>query len=398
MPAQGVLSLRTHEAAPCDVAVIGAGVIGLSVAWRAAQRGLHVTVLDRGPIGAGASRAAAGMIAPISEARATEQRLLALSLASARAYPEFVAGLRDASGKDPGYLSCGTLAAARDDDEARALERELELRHSLGLPVRRLRASEARRLEPALAPALRLALEVPDDHAIDPRKLTAALARAATEAGVAVRAGVDVAGVSIGAGRVDGVRLASGERVPAERVLVAAGAWSGALEGIPDGARVPVRPVKGQIFRLHDPAGPGLLTRALRMQGSGYLVPRGDGRYVLGATMEERGFDTTITAGPLFELLRDAIELLPGLSELVIDELSAGLRPGTPDNAPALGAGAIPGLHWATGHYRHGVLLAPITAEIVVGALLDEQPDELASAFSPARFASAAADAAAVRG
>ena len=398
MPAQGVPSLRTHEAAPCDVAVIGAGVIGLSVAWRAAQRGLHVTVLDRGPIGAGASRAAAGMIAPISEARATEQRLLALSLASARAYPEFVAGLRDASGKDPGYLSCGTLAAARDDDEARALERELELRHSLALPVRRLRASEARRLEPALAPALRLALEVPDDHAIDPRKLTAALARAATEAGVAVRAGVDVAGVSIGAGRVDGVRLASGERVPAERVLVAAGAWSGALEGIPDGARVPVRPVKGQIFRLHDPAGPGLLTRALRMQGSGYLVPRGDGRYVLGATMEERGFDTTITAGPLFELLRDAIELLPGLSELVIDELSAGLRPGTPDNAPALGAGAIPGLHWATGHYRHGVLLAPITAEIVVGALLDEQPDELASAFSPARFASAAADAAAVRG
>jgi len=395
MPAQGVPILRSHEAASFDVAVIGAGVIGLSVAWRAAQRGLRVTVLDRGPIGSGTSRVAAGMIAPISEARATEQRLLALSLASARAYPGFVAELRDASGEDPGYLPCGTLAAARDDDEARALDRELELRHSLGLPVTRVRASEARRLEPALAPALRLALEVPDDHAIDPRKLTAALARAATEAGAVVQAGVDVAGVSIASGRIDGLCLAAGERVAAARVVVAAGPWSGALEGIPDGARVPVRPVKGQIFRLHDPAGPGLLSRALRMHGSGYLVPRGDGRYVLGATVEERGFDTTVTAGPLFELLRDAIELLPGLSELVIDELSAGLRPGTPDNMPALGAGAIPGLYWATGHYRHGVLLAPITAEIVVGALLEEEPDELAATFSPARFASAVADPAA---
>jgi glycine oxidase len=397
MPAQGVPILRSHQAASFDVAVIGAGVIGLSVAWRAAQRGLHVTVLDRGAVGAGTSRVAAGMIAPISEARSTEQRLLALSLASARAYPRFVAELSDASGEDPGYLQCGTLAAARDQDEALALDRELELRQTLGLPVRRLRASEARGLEPALAPALRLALEVPDDHAIDPRKLTAALARAATAAGAAVQAGVDVAGVSIAAGRIDGVRLATGERVPAERVVVAAGPWSGALEGIPDGVRVPVRPVKGQILRLHDPAGPGLLSRALRMQGSGYVVPRGDGRYVLGATVEERGFDTTVTAGPLFELLRDAIELLPGLSELVIDELSAGLRPGTPDNAPALGAGAIPGLHWATGHYRHGVLLAPITAEIVLGALLDEEPDELASAVSPARFASAPTDAKPVR-
>jgi len=390
MPAQGAPILRSHQAASFDVAVIGAGVIGLSVAWRAAQRGLRVTVLERGAIGAGTSRVAAGMIAPISEARATERELLALSLASARAYPSFVAELTDASGEDPGYLACGTLAAARDQDEALALERELELRAGLGLPVKRLRASEARRLEPALAPALRLALEVPDDHAVDPRKLTAALARAASTAGVAVQAGVDVEQVSIVGGRVDGVRLASGERVAAERVVVAAGVWSGALSGIPDGARVPVRPVKGQILRLHDPTGPGLLTHALRMQPSGYVVPRGDGRYVLGATVEERGFDTTVTAGPLFELLRDAIELLPGLSELVIDELSAGLRPGTPDNAPAIGAGAIPGLHWAAGHYRHGVLLAPITAEIVAGALVGDEPPGVAAAFSPARFATSA--------
>src|SRR5207248_3471778 len=148
-----------------------------------------------------------------------------------------------------------------------------------------------------------------------------------------------------------------------------AGVWCGRIRGIPGGARVPNRAVKGQILRLHDPAGPGLLTRALRMQ-RGYVVPRGDGRYVLGATMEERGFDTTVTAGAVFELLRDAIELLPGFSELVIDELSVGLRPSTPDNAPALGPGALDGLVWATGHYRHGILLTPITTEIVVSHLL----------------------------
>ncbi len=142
--------------------------------------------------------------------------------------------------------------------------------------------------------------------------------------------------------RVTGVRLADGTDVTADNVVVAAGPWSSALDGIPAGASIPVHPIKGQILRLHDPAGPGLLTRVLRMTG-GYLVPRGDGRYVLGATMEERGFDTTVTAGGAFELLRNAFELLPSVTELVIDELSAGLRPATPDNAPAIGPGSIAG-------------------------------------------------------
>ncbi len=150
------------------------------------------------------------------------------------------------------------------------------------------------------------------------------------------------------------------------------------LGGLPPDAQVPLRPVKGQIMRLHDPAGPGLMTRALRLPAA-YLVPRGDGRYVLGATVEERGFDTTVTAGALFELLRDAVELVPGVGELVIDELSAGLRPGTPDNAPVIGAGAVPGLFWATGHYRHGILLAPVTAELVAAAVLGEASRRWAS-------------------
>ncbi len=368
-----------------DVAVVGAGVVGLGIGWRAAQRGLRVIMVDcAARPGAGTSAVAAGMLAPISETIATELPLMRLGLASACAYPQFVTELTEASGMDPGYERCGTLLAARDADEAEALARELELRRSLGLAVNRLLGSEARRLEPALAPTLRLALEIPDDHAIDPRKLSAALAAALTRAGGELRLGAPVGGVTIAHNRVTGVALSDGSAVTAENVVVAAGPWAGTLDGIPDGAQIPVHPIKGQILRLHDPTGPGLLTRVLRMTG-GYVVPRGDGRYVIGATMEERGFDTTVTAGGAFELLRNAFELLPSVTELVIDELSAGLRPATPDNAPAIGPGAISGLHWAVGHYRHGILLTPITAELVVGALVGEGaiPDE----FAPTRFA-----------
>jgi glycine oxidase len=375
-----------------DVAVVGGGVIGLSVAWRAAQRGTRVVVLERSQPGGGASWVAAGMIAPISEARPKERSLLALSLASAGAYPDFVAELSAASGRDPGYLSCGTLAAARDRDEAEALERELAMRAGLGLPVRRLRPSEARRLEPGLAPALRLALDVPDDHVIDPHALTAALQEALRRAGGELRARCEVAEVCVSDGRALGVRLVSGGLIEADQVVIAAGAWSSSLAGIPPIARVPLRPVKGQTLRMHDPGGPGLLTRVLRMS-PGYVVPRGDGRYVLGATMEERGFDTTITAGATFEQLRDAIELVPGIGEWVIDGLVAGLRPGTPDNAPVLGPSAVEGLQYATGHYRHGILLAPITADVLAASLAGEPLAEIAAPFGAERFAGVAVGA-----
>jgi glycine oxidase len=373
---------------PSELVVIGGGIIGLTIAWRAAQRGMHVIVLERGKLGGATSRVAAGMLAPISEAVLSERALLALGLASARCYPAFVEELEFAAGAPCGYLRCGTLLGARDGDEAEALERELALRTKLGLAARRLRASEARAIEPALAPTFRLALEIPDDHAIDPRSLTGALAGAVENAGGELRERTSVTEVSVSDGRVLGV-VADGERVAAKHVVIAAGCWSGALRGVPDHARVPIHPVKGQILELRDPAGPGLLARVLRMRG-GYVVPRGDGRYVLGATMEERGFDTTVTAGACFELLRDAIELLPGVGELVLAELSAGLRPVTPDNLPAIGESTVSGLHWAAGHYRHGVLLAPITAEMVLAGLGAEEPDAIdavdCGAFSPARF------------
>lgn len=326
-----------------DVAIVGGGIIGLAIADRAARAGLGVALHERGTLGEGASHHAAGMLAPVSEAEVGHGGLLEDGLAAARAWPDYARelGVR--------LLTTGTLHVARDRDEAEALDRERAFRERHGLTVERLLPSAARRLEPALAPTVRLALRIPDDHAVDPREVTQALARRVHEAGVAVHEHAPVTDL---------------DAVPGRTVVLAAGAWSATLV-----SDLPVRPVKGQILRLRDPghddARP-LLAHVLRFAG-GYLVPRGDGRYVLGATVEERGFDQTVTAGGVYELLRDATELLPGISELVIEESGAGLRPGTPGELPLLerrGRVLI-----ATGHFRNGVLLAPITAEQVVEQL-----------------------------
>jgi glycine oxidase len=362
----------THSDTMPDVAVIGGGLAGLTGAWRAAQRGARVVLLERGELAAQASRAAAGMLAPAAEADLGERALLALGLRAAQRWPAFAAELQEATGAEVGYRRCGTLIVARDDDEAAALERELGFRAQLGLPVSRLRPSQARRLEPALAPTVRLALEAPDDHVADPRLLAPALAEAARRAGAVLRTGAEVVAVRPGE-----VELAGGEIVRAGEVVVAAGAWAGALTG------VAVRPVKGQILRLRDPDGPGLLERVVRWDG-GYLVPRGTGRYVLGATMEDRGFDTRVTAGAVHELLRDASELVPGVLELELEEAFAGLRPTTPDNTPLIGRSDRSGLVFATGHHRSGVLLASITGELVADALTGAPPEQ---ALHPDRFA-----------
>ncbi|MGD0454606.1 MAG: glycine oxidase ThiO [Solirubrobacteraceae bacterium] len=405
---------------PVDVVVVGGGIIGLAIAWRACQAGMSATVLERDLAGLGTSHVAAGMLAPVAEVEFGESggRLLDLGLRSASMWPAFASELEAGTGVSVGLLRTGTLLAARDDDDARELERQLDFRRSLGLAVRRLRPSEARELEPALAPTLRLALEAPDDHSVDPRLVLTALRQACESAGVKLRehtrvarvelgdagedvAGPDHAGLNDAGGRVTGVTLEDGERLPAGQVVLAAGPWSERIDGLPQGAVVPVRPVKGQILRLRDPAGAGLLRRVLRFRG-GYLVPRGDGGYVLGATVEEQGFRLAPTAGGVYELLRDARELVPGISELEIEELSVGLRPGTPDNAPAIGRGAVPGLVWATGHYRNGILLAPLTAALVVGVLAGGRADEpvggqaddpLLSACAPDRFTPAGAAA-----
>jgi glycine oxidase len=274
---------------------------------------------------------------------------------------------------------------ARTRDEAEQLDRLLAFRRELGLEVERLRPSQARRAEPALAPTVRLALDAPGDHSVDPRRLVAAMAAAFERAGGTLRRGARVSALIVDGDRVTGVRLAHGEKIAAGAVLLAPGTGAAALE-LPDDARVPVRPVKGQLLRLRDPRGPGLVDRTIRGAG-GYLVPRADGRYVLGATMEERGWDTAPTAEGVYELLRDMSELVPGVLELEIEELLAGLRPATPDNVPAIGPGALDGLVWAAGHFRNGILLAPVTAELVAGVLTGEPLPDWAAPADPRRFA-----------
>jgi glycine oxidase len=353
---------------------------------------MSVTALEREQTGRATSRVAAGMLAPVAEVEFGEagRRVLDLGLRSAELWPGFAAELTQAAGQEVALLETGTLLLARDEDETRELERRLAFRQSLGLRVQRLRPSQARELEPALAPTLRLALEVADDHSIDPRAVLAALRQACVAEGVVLREHAPVRSVELDddGGRVTGVVLEDGERVAAPEVVLAAGPWSGAIGGLPDHARVPVRPVKGQILRLRDPEGPGLVSRVLRFEG-GYLLPRGDGRYVLGATMEERGFELLPTAGGVYELLREARELVPGVSELEIEELAVGLRPSTPDNAPAIGRGTLAGLTWATGHHRNGILLAPLTAELIADVLDPGAgpSSELLGVCDPLRFA-----------
>jgi glycine oxidase len=360
-----------------DVAVAGGGAIGLACAWRAAERGLRTVVLDAGD--PGAWRVAAGMLAPVTESQFGEGALLELNLRGSRAFAGFCAELAEASGEDPGMRATGTLAVARDADDAAVLDRLLAFRRELGLDVERLRPSQARRLEPALAPTVRLALDVPGDHSVDPRRLVAALATAFERAGGTLRR-ARVASLAR-----DGLTLEGGELVRAEQVVLAPGAAAARL-AMPDELRVPVRPVKGQTLRLRDPNGPGLVERTIRGIDA-YLVPRADGEYVLGATMEERGWDTSPTAGGVYALLRDMSELVPGVLELEISELVAGLRPATPDNLPAIGHGAREGLLWATGHYRNGIVLAPVTADVIAACLAGEPVPEWAAPTDPRRFA-----------
>ncbi|MEV3980129.1 FAD-dependent oxidoreductase [Nonomuraea sp. NPDC049758] len=467
--------------------IVGGGVVGLSIAWRLAREGLPVTVVDPAP-GRGASYAAAGMLAPVSEVAYTEEPLLRLGAASLSRWPSFaaelaadaglgaglgpglgaglsggpnggpgggpggVAGARageafggafgvigpeGAAGRALDLRADGTLDVAFGADDLAALDDLAAFMDKLGLRVERLTGRECRRLEPMLAPSVRGGLLAPGDAWVDPRRVTAALLAALDRLGVPVvrarvtgllRDGAAAPGAATGAGTgsgpsagigagtsgaasagtggvagpvagaatgaVTGVRLepVPGQPEPAvreiaaERVVLAAGAWSGQL------ADVPVRPVKGQIMRLRSPQP--LLGRCVRGMVHGapvYLVPRGDGELVLGATQEELGFDTRVTAGGLYELLRDARELVPGVTELEVADVVAGLRPGTPDNLPIIGAGEVPGLVLATGHHRGGVLLAPLTAALVTSAMLAPSATPSAATSRPATAASTTA-------
>jgi glycine oxidase len=367
-----------------DAVFVGGGVIGLSSAWRAARRGARVAVLDRAEPPAGATNVAAGMLAPVGELTFGEPELLEMTLASARLYEDFVAELEAASGIGTGYERQGALHVALDRDEAERLRRVHDLQRSLELEAEWLPPRRCRALEPGLTPSFHGGVFAAGEASVDPRALSAALLAALAAEGAEVRTGCEVVGGVFEGERLVGVRV-TGEELRADAVVLANGAWSGATAWLPEHARPAVRPVKGEVLELA--SGEGAPPPAGRILASErvYLVPRPDGRLVVGATVEERGFETTVTAGGALELLREAYRLLPDVAEMELRAAIAGLRPGTPDNLPFVGRGAIDGLVLATGHYRNGILLAPLTADAVAATLAgDPVPDAIAAA-DPAR-------------
>jgi glycine oxidase len=392
MPAKGGTANTMASQVAGDVVVVGGGVIGLGIAWRAAQAGMAVTVVDPSP-GRGASWAAAGMLAPVTEVHYGEQALLRLNLAAADRWPAFAAELEEAAGAPIGYRRCGTLTVARDADDNAALEDLYRFQLRCGLQVERLRSRDCRRLEPGLAPSVRGGVLAPGDHQVDNRAMADALQAAGERAGVRLLLG-RVAELLVDGERVTGVTLAGGASLPAGTVVLAAGCWSRDLGGLAAELLPPVRPVKGQLLHLRGPAADPLCRRNVRGLEV-YVVPRADGRVVVGATVEEQGFDARVTAGAVHDLLRAALELLPDVAELELAETVAGLRPGSPDNAPLLGPAGVDGLVVATGHYRNGILLAPVTADAVAELLVSGRVPAAIAAFRPDRRAAAGGGAAA---
>ncbi|MEA2976880.1 MAG: glycine oxidase [Alphaproteobacteria bacterium] len=371
------------------VAVIGGGAIGLAVAWRLAQRGAKVTVFDKDAAGSGATHAAAGMLAACAEAEPGEENLVALNRASQLLWPAFTEELGKAAGMSIGLRTEGTLVLALTADDQARLKHLLTFQNSLGLPLEWISATEVRRREPHLAPTIAGAIWSPEDHQVDNRALAAALHRAALASGVTVREHTSVDQIVSEHGRATGLS-AGGSKVAADVVVVAAGAWSRGIGGLPMEARPPVRPVKGQMLSLRmDPKAP-LLNHVVWAPGA-YLVPRRDGRLLVGATVEEKGFDTTLTAGGQLALLEAAWRAVPAIEELAIDEMWVGFRPGSRDDAPIIGQAPLPGLVYATGHYRNGILLTPITAKAIANLILDGAVDPLVQPFGLERFAPAMA-------
>lgn len=361
-----------------DVLIVGGGVIGLSIGWRLARRGIAVTVVDPAP-GSGATWTAAGMLTPATELHYGEQPLLQLGLESARRYPGFVAELQDATGVDVGYRRDGTIVSAWDTADLDGLRDLQEFGRSLGLSTELVTGRELRELEPALASGLPGGLVAADDGQVDPRQLVQALLAALEHAGARLlRERV----AQVGGGRVT---LAGGDQLSAATVVLAAGAWSGQVPGVP-GTAAPVHPVKGQTLRLHGEVPLRHVVRGVVRGSPVYLIPRTSGEIVVGASSEEAGFDVHPRAGAIYELLRDAQALVPVLGEATFDEVSTSLRPGSPDNAPLIGPTGEDGLIVATGHYRNGILLAPVTADGVAELVATGATPEVLAPFAPSRF------------
>jgi glycine oxidase len=378
-------SVRRRITGKPVVVVVGAGVVGLGLGWRLAQRGADVSLFDRSTAGSGASWAAAGMLATCAEAEPGEEALVQLGRLSQSLWPDFAAELEQASGMAVDLRREGTLVVALTVDDQSRLSHRLAFQKSLGLPVEWMPAAEVRRREPHLAPGFAGALFSPEDHQVDNRKLTLALHRAAVAAGAAVHERRGVRQIIVDQDRVVGVELDDGSRLGADVVVLAAGAWSRVIAGLPAAMRPPVRPIKGQSLALLMAVAAPLLTHVV-WGPNVYLVPRHDGRLILGATVEEKGFDTTLTAGGVLALIEAAWRLVPAIEDLPLLETWVGHRPGSRDDAPILGRGPLEGLVYATGHHRNGILLTPVTADLVTNVVLDGRIDPAIAAFGLDRF------------
>jgi len=365
------------------IAIIGGGIIGLGVGWQLLRNGADVTIYERGQAGSAASTVAAGMLAPYAEVGFEELDLMKLGQHSLELYPRFLDELKNDTGNVPELDVCGTLLSALDRDDAQQLRRLFEFRKELDMRIRKISSEEAREREPLLSPRIVSAIWLPDDAQIDNRALIAALISAFKNRGGTLIEKTGVVEITSNNGRIRGVE-ANGEPVSYDTVVLAAGTWSDRIRGLPDRAKPMIRPLKGQILTLKQTTDcePACMIRSPDV----YLVPKSDGTIRIGATSEDKGFDTTVTAGAVKDLLEDAWELVPSIYDLPLQEIHAGLRPSGPDHAPSIGYAGVDGLYYAIGHYRHGILYTPVTAYSLTDEILHQKPHKRMKTFSPMRF------------
>ena len=365
------------------VVIVGAGAIGLSIGWKLCRAGIKTLILERQAAGREASWASAGMLAPDSEMGFEDEALYQLSRESMARWPAFAKMLEEDSECSIDYRTEGILQVADDRDAAEALYRKFEFQKEQGLDVYWLSGAEAREIEPFLAPRLPAAVYSKSDHQVDNRLLTTSLVTAFRKNGGVLKEHISVKAILPNA---EGplVVTEKGEQIVADRVILAAGAWSRQIGGLTPEAQPPVRPVKGQMIQMQMQI-PFDLQHVIRGHDA-YLVPKSNGRLLLGATMEERGFDKSVTAGALYDLLDAGWKMVPGIYDLEVTETWAGLRPASRDNEPLLGISSMSGIIYATGHYRNGILLVPITAEEIARLVLTGETSEWLAPFSPLRF------------
>ena len=371
------------------IIIIGGGVIGLGIGWQLAKAGAAVTIYERAEVGRAASWAAAGMLAPLAEAHSEEPELLKLGCESLDRYPQWTAELEADAEMSIGYRVEGTLIVGLEPDDTHQLRHIYEAQQHLRLDVNWLNGREARDIESALSPRVTAAIHCASDYQVDNRRMVTALQRAYQASGGVLHEKSTIERVVINDGIATGVQAERGFQ-KADSVILSAGCWSAQIPGIPDAILPPVRPVKGQMLALQMEAGIAInsviRTVRARYPVPVYLVPRADGRLIVGATSEEMGFDRRLTVGGVFELLRGAWEAVPGVYELPILETWAGLRPGSRDNAPILGKTPIENLIYATGHYRNGILLTPVTAYEIAKLVLTGETSEIIAPFQLDRF------------